>query len=107
MGMQYLNGSQFYMGMETSAGERLLKITSRAEDNAGCITFNTGGGATERVRITDSRTTIKNMLVVEGTPQGGVEDSPIFRLSGSSFETNRMILSPLTFEKDLQTPKRL
>ena len=50
IGIQFNNGTQFFMGMETSAGERLLKITSRAEDNTGGITFNTGSGATDRVK---------------------------------------------------------
>ena len=99
MGIQYLNGYQFYMGFETSAGERLLKITSRDADNIGGITFNTGSGATERVRITNNHTTIQNLLVVEETPRAGVDDSPIYRLSESILEPNRMILSPLTFVK--------
>ena len=87
------------MGMETIDSTRILKITSRAADNTGAITFNTGDGAIERIRITNTRTTIKNLLVVEGTPRAGVDDSPIYRLSESILEPNRMILSPLTFVK--------
>ena len=71
-----------------------LKISSNGE-----FTFHTGQNSGERATITNDHTTIKNLLVVEGTPQVGVGDSPIFRLSGSEFEPTRMILSPSTFVK--------
>ena len=90
--------------MKTSAGERLLKITSRAEDNSGGITFNTGSAASERARITNSRFTINNTLVATGTLITETEESPVFRFSGSTFEASRMILAPLTFVKIFETP---
>jgi len=51
IGVQFQSGSQYFLGMETNVVARLLKITAKALDNAGGITFNTGSAATERMRI--------------------------------------------------------
>ena len=104
MGVQFLNGSQFFFGMETSTVERNLKITARSADIGGVITFNTGSAATERARITNNRFTINNSVFLPGTPPMGVEESPMFRLSGSILEPYKLIFSPLTFIKIYETP---
>ena len=43
-------------------------------------------------------------MFLPGTPPMGVEESPMFRLSGSILEPYKLIFSPLTFIKIYETP---
>lgn len=52
LGVQYSDGSEYFLGMRTNANARVLEIGARTADSTGTITFVTG--TNERMRITSS-----------------------------------------------------
>jgi outer membrane murein-binding lipoprotein Lpp len=54
IGSQYLDGSEYFLGMKTYGDTRRVDITALTGDNNGFITFSTGSSATERMRINAS-----------------------------------------------------
>jgi hypothetical protein len=62
IGMQYIDGTLYRMGMTMFSSTRNLNLIAMSGDNTGSITFNTGPTPTERMRVTADG----NLLV--GTP---------------------------------------
>jgi hypothetical protein len=53
IGMQYLDGTQYKIGMRLNAANRSVDIFSKSLENDSKILFSTGATLTEKMRITD------------------------------------------------------
>jgi len=54
IGMKYVDGSQYYLGLTLVDSGRQTRVVSKSADNTGYIAFDTGASATERMRIDSS-----------------------------------------------------
>jgi len=54
IGMKYIDGSQYYLGLTLVDSGRQTRVVSKSADNTGYIAFDTGSSATERMRIDSS-----------------------------------------------------
>ncbi len=76
IGMKYLDGSSYYLGLQLVDSGRQTRLISKSADNTGYIAFDTGTSPTERMRIDASG----NLLV-------GCTAAPTGVTGGSGFIT--------------------
>ena len=71
IGMKYVDGSQYYLGLTLVDSGRQTRVVSKSADNTGYIAFDTGASAAERMRIDSSgRVGIKTTPSAWGTDYG-------------------------------------
>ena len=71
IGMKYVDGSQYYLGLTLVDSGRQTRVVSKSADNTGYIAFDTGASATERMRIESSG----QILITNETPSIKFVDS--------------------------------